>query len=129
MHGKMMKNLASGYSKTVVSHWRGCIFQDFRRLQKVRKTTPEFVSKNTNSETNKALSEEMIDELSKEELKILIDNLNIKNQREKGLINVNQLASVLNDAPPELAAEILRGIDWYHASQIITKIRDMDAVG
>lgn len=66
--------------------------------------TPEFVSKNTNSETNKALSEEMIDELSKEELKILIDNLNIKNQREKGLINVNQLASVLNDAPPELAA-------------------------
>ena len=33
--------------------------------------TPEFVSKNTNSETNKALSEEMIDELSKEELKIL----------------------------------------------------------
>ena len=52
--------------------------------------TPEFVSKNTNSETNKALSEEMIDELSKEELKILIDNLNIKNQREKGLINVNQ---------------------------------------
>ena len=125
----MMKNLASGYSKTVVSHWRGCIFQDFRRLQKVRKTTPEFVSKNTNSETNKALSEEMIDELSKEELKILIDNLNIKNQREKGLINVNQLASVLNDAPPELAAEILRGIDWYHASQIITKIRDMDAVG
>ena len=56
--------------------------------------TPEFVSKNTNSETNKALSEEMIDELSKEELKILIDNLNIKNQREKGLINVNQLASV-----------------------------------
>ena len=43
--------------------------------------TPEFVSKNTNSETNKVLSEEMIDELSKEELKILIDNLNIKNQR------------------------------------------------
>ena len=35
----------------------------------------------------------------------------------------------MNDAPPELAAEILRGIDWYHASQIITKIRDMDAVG
>ena len=32
--------------------------------------TPEFVSKNTNSETNKALSEEMIDELSKEELNI-----------------------------------------------------------
>ena len=57
--------------------------------------TPEFVSKNTNSETNKALSEEMIDELSKEELKILIDNLNIKNQREKGLINVNQF--VCND--------------------------------
>ena len=71
----------------------------------------------------------MIEELSKEELKILIDNLNIKNQKEKFLINVNQLASVLNDAPPELAAEILRGIDWYHASQIITKIRDMDAVG
>ena len=47
--------------------------------------TPDFVSKNTNSEAKKALSEEMIDELSKDELKILIDNLNIKNQREKGL--------------------------------------------
>ena len=31
--------------------------------------TPDFVSKNTNSEEKKALSEEMIDELSKDELK------------------------------------------------------------
>ena len=40
-----MNNLASGYSKTVVSHGRGCIFQGFPCLQKVRKTTPEIVSK------------------------------------------------------------------------------------
>ena len=40
-----MKNLASGYSKTVVSHWRGCIFQGFQYLQKVGKTTPEIVPK------------------------------------------------------------------------------------
>ena len=39
-----MNNLASGYSKTVVSHWRVCIFQGFQCLQKVRKTTPEVVS-------------------------------------------------------------------------------------
>ena len=39
------------------------------------------------------------------------------------------MASVLNDASPELAAEILRGIDWAHASQIIAKIRDRSAVG
>ena len=40
-----MKNLASGYSKTVVSHWRDCIFQGFQCLQTVGKTTPEIVSK------------------------------------------------------------------------------------
>ena len=40
-----MKNLVSGYSKTVVSHCRGCIFQGFQSLQKVEKTTPEIVSK------------------------------------------------------------------------------------
>ena len=45
MLGKMMKNLASGYSKTVVSHCRGCIFQGFQSLQKVGKTTPEIDSK------------------------------------------------------------------------------------
>ena len=45
MHGQMMKNLASGYSETVVSHWRGCIFQGFQRLQKNGKATSEIVSK------------------------------------------------------------------------------------
>ena len=40
-----MKNPATGYSKTVVSRWRGCIFQGFQRLQKVGKTTPEIVQK------------------------------------------------------------------------------------
>ena len=45
MRGKMMKNLASGYWKTVVSHGRGCIFQSFQFPQKVEKTTPEIVSK------------------------------------------------------------------------------------
>ena len=45
MFGKIAKNSVSGYSKTVVSHCRGCIFQGFQSLQKVRKTTPEFDSK------------------------------------------------------------------------------------
>ena len=40
-----MKHLASGYSKTVVSHCRGCIFQGFQCLQKVGKTTSEINSK------------------------------------------------------------------------------------
>ena len=41
MLGKMTKSLVSGYSKTVVSHCRGCIFQGFRYLQKVGKTSSE----------------------------------------------------------------------------------------
>ena len=41
MFGKMMKHLASGYSKTVVSLSRGCISQGFQSLQKVEKPTPE----------------------------------------------------------------------------------------
>ena len=45
MRRKMMKTLASGYWKTVVSHGRGCIFQGFQCLQKVWKTTPEMVLK------------------------------------------------------------------------------------
>ena len=44
MRGKMMKNLASGYWKTVVSRESGCIFQGFHCLQKVGKTTPEIDS-------------------------------------------------------------------------------------
>ena len=36
-----MKSLVSGYSKTAVSHWRGCISQGFQSLQKVGKPTPE----------------------------------------------------------------------------------------
>ena len=44
MLGKMMKNPVSGYSKTVVSHCRGCIFQGFQSLQKVWKTTREIDS-------------------------------------------------------------------------------------
>ena len=40
-----MKSLASGYSKTVVLHWMGCIFQGFQYLQKVGKTAPDIVSK------------------------------------------------------------------------------------
>ena len=45
MLGKLMKNLVSGYSKTVVSHCRGCIFQGFQCLQKVGKTSSEIDSK------------------------------------------------------------------------------------
>ena len=44
MLGKIMKNLVSGYSKTVVSHCRGCIFQGFQSLQKVGKTSSEIDS-------------------------------------------------------------------------------------
>ena len=40
-----MRNLVSGYSKTVVSHGKGRIVQGFPCLQKVRKTTLEIVSK------------------------------------------------------------------------------------
>ena len=36
-----MKHLFSGYSKTVVSHCRGCIFQGFLSLQKVGQTSLE----------------------------------------------------------------------------------------
>ena len=45
MHGKTMKNLVSGYPKTVVSHCRGCIFQGFQCLQKSGNTTSEIDSK------------------------------------------------------------------------------------
>ena len=40
-----MKNPVSGYSKTVVSHCRGCIFQGFQVLRKVGKTSSEIDSK------------------------------------------------------------------------------------
>ena len=92
--------------------------------------TPDLVLKNTDIEVNQALSEQMIEDLTIDEMKSVIGQLNLKkHDSDKGLINVDQLASVLNDAPPELAAEVLRGIDWYHASQVISKIRDMEAVG
>ena len=40
-----MKSIASGYSKTMVSHCRGCIFQGFQFLEKVGKTTSQIEQK------------------------------------------------------------------------------------
>jgi magnesium transporter len=92
--------------------------------------TPDIVATNSDNKINKMLVDQMVEDLSSEELKGIIGQLNLRqDQNKKGVINVDQLASVLNDAPPELAAEVLRGIDWYHASEVITKMRNMESVG
>ncbi|SVC62027.1 uncharacterized protein METZ01_LOCUS314881, partial [marine metagenome] len=92
--------------------------------------TPEIVSNKADARLDKILADQMIEELSIEEMKSLINQLNLRKEGSlQGVINVEQMASVLNDAPSELAVEVLRGIDWYHASQVITKMRDMEAVG
>ena len=74
------------------------------------------------------INQELLDGLSNKELKEIISHIQLRRD-SPALINIDQMASVLNDASPELAAEILRGIDWAHASQIIAKIRDRTAVG
>lgn len=92
--------------------------------------TPDIVTSNSDNKINKMLVDQMVEDLSSDELKGIISQLNLRqDQNKKGVINVDQLASVLNDAPPELAAEVLRGIDWYHASEVITKMRNMESVG
>ena len=74
------------------------------------------------------INQQLLDGLSNKELKEIISHIQLRRD-SPALINIDQMASVLNDASPELAAEILRGIDWAHASQIIAKIRDRSAVG
>ncbi|MBO83441.1 MAG: hypothetical protein CL506_03650 [Actinobacteria bacterium] len=92
--------------------------------------TPEIIENKADARLDKILADQMIEELSIEEMKSLINQLDLRKEGSlKGVINVEQMASVLNDAPSELAVEVLRGIDWYHASQVITKMRDMEAVG
>ena len=69
------------------------------------------------------INQQLLDGLSNKELKEIISHIQLRRD-SPALINIDQMASVLNDASPELAAEILRGIDWAHASQIIAKIKD-----
>ena len=84
----------------------------------------EVVQKNQES----LITQELLDGLSNKELKEIISHIQLRRD-SPALIDIDQMASVLNDASPELAVEILRGIDWSHASQIIAKIRDRTAVG
>jgi len=46
-----------------------------------------------------------------------------------GLIDVDRMAAVLEEAPPDVAADILRGIDWGDASQILARMRDRRSIG
>jgi len=46
-----------------------------------------------------------------------------------GLIDVNRMAAVLDEAPPDVAADILRGIDWGDASQILARMQDRRSIG
>ena len=46
-----------------------------------------------------------------------------------GLIDVKRMAAVLDEAPPDVAADILRGIDWVDASQILARMRSRRSVG
>jgi len=45
-----------------------------------------------------------------------------------GLIDVGRMAAVLDEGPPDVAADILRGIDWADAGQILARMRDRGSV-
>ncbi len=45
-----------------------------------------------------------------------------------GLIDVGRMAAVLDEGPPDVAADILRGIDWADAGQILARMRDRESI-
>ena len=70
------------------------------------------------------INQQLLDGLSNKELKEIISHIQLRRD-SPALINIDQMASVLNDASPELAAEILRGIDDGSLHVIVTDIVEM----
>ena len=74
--------------------------------------------------------QELLGSLSPEAVAEVVEYLDVGDAVElSGLIDVTRMASVLDRASPDVAADILRGIDWEDASQIMARMQDRRAIG
>ena len=46
-----------------------------------------------------------------------------------GLVDVTRMARVLENVSNDVAADVLRGIDWADASNILVRMEDRSAIG
>ena len=49
--------------------------------------------------------------------------------RVSGLLGTDRLAAVLDETPPDVAADILRSIEWDEASRVLARMRELKSVG
>ncbi len=60
----------------------------------------------------------------------IIEHLDVEDAAEiSSSIDVDRMAAVLDTSPPEVAADILRQVDWTVASQILARMEDRRTIG
>ncbi|MBN4074239.1 magnesium transporter [bacterium AH-315-D21] len=72
----------------------------------------------------------LLGNLSINEIADVLEHMDVGDAVEiSGLIGVDRMAGVLESVSSDVAADVLRGIDWADASQILVRMEDRSAVG
>jgi magnesium transporter len=72
----------------------------------------------------------LLGNLTNEEIADVLEHMEVDEAVEvSGLIDVNRMASVLESVSNDVAADVLRGIDWADASNILVRMEDRSAIG
>lgn len=72
----------------------------------------------------------LLGNLSDEEIADVLEHMDVDEAVEvSGLVDVNRMAAVLESVSNDVAADVLRGIDWADASQILVRMEDRSAIG
>lgn len=72
----------------------------------------------------------LVQSLSVEQLADIIEHMEVEDAaRLSELLTERRMAAVLDEAPPDVAADVLRRLDWTEASHILARMRDRHSVG
>jgi magnesium transporter len=82
------------------------------------------------AELSEPVQQALLGALPAETIAEIIEHLDVEDAAEiSGLIDVDRMAAVLDTSSPEVAADILRQVDWTVASQILARMEDRSTVG
>ena len=72
----------------------------------------------------------LLGNLSNDEIADVLEHMEVDEAVEvSGLVDVNRMAAVLDSVSSDVAADVLRGIDWADASNILVRMEDRSAIG
>lgn len=82
------------------------------------------------AELSEPVQQALLGALLAETIAEIIEHLDVEDAAEiSGLIDVDRMAAVLDRSPPEVAADILRQVDWTVASQVLGRMEDRSTIG